>query len=116
MKPPKDYVKLQHDGNARHRDGQVEHPSDVYPILEAIEEMEERIDEPPTSVLVVGCRTGYELTQLKNGEVQFSLTCTIYLSPETSSTGPSASEPSNTHTTLDDALRNFYGSRDEPST
>jgi SAM-dependent methyltransferase len=63
MKCPEGYVQNQREGNFYHLDGREEHPSDAYPILEAHEEMEGRF-KPPQSILVVGCRVGYELEAL----------------------------------------------------
>lgn len=64
MKKPGNYVEVQRDGNMHHLDGRVEHPDDVYPIYDAVYEMEQWTVALPSSILVLGCRTGYELEAL----------------------------------------------------
>jgi ubiquinone/menaquinone biosynthesis C-methylase UbiE len=61
---PPHYTALQRIVNSRHLNGQLENASD-WASAEELAACIEAITDDPKSILVVGCRTGYELTTLK---------------------------------------------------
>ncbi len=61
---PFDYIERQLRTNSAHQDGSVENQDDLDSTWEWLDAVREHV-ENPASVLVLGCRTGYELRQLR---------------------------------------------------
>jgi ubiquinone/menaquinone biosynthesis C-methylase UbiE len=62
---PRAYVAAQRLVNTIHMDGSPEKLDDSYTVLSFIEDLQELEEPPPSSILVVGCRLGYEMRHLR---------------------------------------------------
>jgi len=58
---PEDYIARQHYVNLRHTNGSIEVSSDYERVYDLIEDLELEALPPGSSILSLGCRTGYEV-------------------------------------------------------
>lgn len=65
-RPPfADYVAAQRLTNTRHADGMLQKPAESYPVFLFVEALQDLEEPTPQSVLVIGCRLGYECEYLR---------------------------------------------------